>query len=127
MKLRSTLYAALGLIFMVVGAVGTFLPILPGVPLLLIAAFFFAKSSERLNTWFKSTKLYKNNLESYMQERGMTVRVKARIITIVTIAITVSIFVFLVGNFIAQLFLFAVWLVFMGFFLFYIKTLPEKE
>nr|WP_244867410.1 YbaN family protein [Vannielia litorea] len=34
-----------------VGAIGIFLPLLPTVPLVLLAAFCFARSSERLHDW----------------------------------------------------------------------------
>ena len=34
-----------------VGLIGIFLPLIPTVPLVLLAAFCFAKSSERLHSW----------------------------------------------------------------------------
>ena len=66
------LYIALGLLSMAVGAVGVVLPLLPTVPFLLLASFFFAKGSDRFHNWFKSTKLYKNHLESFEKNRSMT-------------------------------------------------------
>ena len=60
------LYIAPGLLSMAVGAVGVVLPLLPTVPFLLLASFFFAKGSDRFHNWFKSTKLYKNHLESFV-------------------------------------------------------------
>ncbi|WP_444452584.1 YbaN family protein [Rhodobacter capsulatus] len=41
----------LGLIFTAVAFVGIFLPVLPTVPFLILAAAFFARSSERLEGW----------------------------------------------------------------------------
>ena len=49
------------------GAVGAVLPLLPAFPFLLLAAVCFAKSSERLDRWFRGTKLYKNDLESFVK------------------------------------------------------------
>ena len=40
-----------GLISTVIGVIGIFLPLLPTVPLLLLAAFCFARGSERLHHW----------------------------------------------------------------------------
>ena len=72
MKLKKILYMVLGCIGAALGALGAVLPLLPAFPFLLLAAFCFARSSERLNRWFTGTKLYKNNLESYVNGRGMT-------------------------------------------------------
>ena len=45
------LWAGLGLICVAFAIVGIALPLLPTVPFLLLAAFFFARSSSRLHTW----------------------------------------------------------------------------
>ena len=45
------IWAALGLICVGVALVGVVLPLLPTVPFLLLAAFFFARSSSRLHNW----------------------------------------------------------------------------
>jgi uncharacterized membrane protein YbaN (DUF454 family) len=42
-----------GLTSVAVGAVGLVLPLLPTTPFLLVAAFAFARSSERLNSWLR--------------------------------------------------------------------------
>ena len=47
-------WALLGLLCLLLGVVGVILPLLPTVPFLLLAAFLFARSSERLHNWLLS-------------------------------------------------------------------------
>jgi len=44
-------WLALGALAFALGVVGLFLPIMPTVPFMLLAAFFFARSSRRLHGW----------------------------------------------------------------------------
>ena len=90
MKIKKIGYIALGCIGVGLGAVGAVLPLLPAFPFLLLAAFCFARSSERLDRWFKGTKLYKENLESFVQGRGMTKKTKVRIMVTVTLLMSVG-------------------------------------
>ena len=87
MKIKKTIYIVLGCIGVGLGAVGAVLPLLPAFPFLLLAAFCFAKSSERLHNWFINTKLYKKNLESYVKGKGMTWSTKIRIMITVTLSV----------------------------------------
>lgn len=48
------LWLICGLVSLALGIVGAFVPLLPTVPLILLAAFFFARSSERLHLWLLS-------------------------------------------------------------------------
>lgn len=41
-------YLLLGLLSLAIGAIGVFVPLLPTVPFMILAAFFFARSSPRL-------------------------------------------------------------------------------
>lgn len=46
-----TAYLALGLVSLLLGAIGLFVPLLPTVPFVILAAFCFARSSPRLEAW----------------------------------------------------------------------------
>lgn len=79
-KIIKVIYLALGIIFMVMGALGVILPVLPTTPFLLLAAFFFARGSERFHKWFISTSLYKKHLSSFVKSKAMTLRTKFSIL-----------------------------------------------
>jgi uncharacterized membrane protein YbaN (DUF454 family) len=85
MKLKKAIWLMLGFIGLGLGAVGAYLPMLPAFPFLMLALFSFGKSSEKLHKWFVSTKLYKNNLESFVKKQGMTWCTKIKFIITVTL------------------------------------------
>ena len=89
-RLRHGLWAAGGFLFFALGMAGAVLPILPTTPFILVAAFCFARSSDRLNSWFKGTKVYKMVFEGYMTKRSMTLRAKLTILVPATALLAVS-------------------------------------
>lgn len=92
MKITKPFWIALGLVSLVLGAIGVPLPLLPTTPFLLLAAFCFAKGSDRLDRWFKSTNLYKNHLESFASSRAMTLRTKLCILIPATLMLALAFF-----------------------------------
>lgn len=106
------------------GAVGSFLPVLPTFPFLMLAAFCFARSSEKLNNWFVNTKLYKDNLESYVKGQGMTRKTKIRIMVTVTVLMSIG-FVMMHAVTIGRIVLACVWVFHIIYFAFGVKTLKN--
>lgn len=119
-------WLVLGLLSLGIGAVGAVLPFLPTFPFLMLTLFCFAKSSEKLHTWFIGTKLYKNNLESYVVSRSMTVRTKATIMISVTLVMGLG-FLMMSRVPAARIVLALVWLFHILYFVFGVKTQNEKE
>ena len=126
MKVKRILFIVLGCIGLGLGAVGAVLPLLPSFPFLLLAAFSFAKSSEKLHRWFIGTKLYKNNLESYVKGKGMTWKTKIRIMITVTILMTIG-FVMMSQVPVGRIILACVWAFHILYFVFGVKTIKCTE
>lgn len=126
--MKKILYMILGCVGVGLGAVGAVVPMLPAFPFLMMAAFFFARSSEKLDRWFKSTGLYKDNLEDFVAGRGMTKKAKVRIMFTVTLLMSVGfIMMGLKGIVTGCIVLGCVWAFHIIYFLFGIKTIPAAE
>ncbi len=122
MKIKKIVLIILGCIGLGLGAVGAVLPLMPAFPFLLLAAFCFAKSSEKLNNWFIGTKLYKNNLESYIKGKGMTWKTKIRIMVMVTLLMSIG-FIMMSHVPVGRIILAGVWLFHIIYFIFGVKTI----
>lgn len=129
MNIKKIFWIILGCIGVGLGAVGTVVPMLPAFPFLMLATVSFAKSSERLHTWFINTKLYKDNLEDYVAGRGMTKATKIRIMVTVTFLMSFGFFMMLrKALYVPCMILGGVWLFHILYFALGVKTIvPAVE
>ena len=88
MTILSVGFCATGL-----GVLGIFLPVLPTVPLLLLAAACFARSSERFHQWLLSHNRLGPMIQSYSSGQGLPLRSKVSAIGMIWIVIPVSAFI----------------------------------
>ncbi len=123
MNVKKIVYIVLGCIGLGLGAVGAVLPLLPSFPFLMLAAYCFARSSQRLHNWFTATKLYKDNLQSYVEGKGMTKKTKIRIMVTVTLLMSIG-FIMMHAVPVGRIILACVWLFHLVYFIFGIKTIP---
>lgn len=120
--MKKVIYIIIGCISVGLGAAGSVILVLPTVPFLLLAAYCFARSSEKLHNWFTSTKLYKDHLESYVKGEGMTRQTKLRIMITVTLLMSVG-FIMMSRVPVGRIILAFVWLFHILYFVFGVKTL----
>lgn len=126
--MKKLLYLIFGCFGVGMGAVGAMIPVVPTFPFLMLAAFCFARSSEKLDRWFKNTKLYKANLEDFAAGRGMTRKAKIRIMVTVTLLMSIGLIVMgMSGILTGCILLGCVWVFHIVYFLFGIKTIPATE
>ena len=124
MGIKKILFIVAGCICLALGTVGVFLPILPTTPFYLVTLYCFARSSQRLEDWFKGTKLYKKHLESFVEKKGMRMSTKLSILITVTILMGLGIF-FMArkGVWIPCVILGIVWVCHIIYIVFFVKTI----
>ena len=120
-RLIQKLWALAGFLSFALGCIGAALPIIPTTPFILVAAFCFARSSKRLNDWFKQTKLYKKVLKDFATKRTMTIKAKLTILVPVTMLLAVAFFMMGTAP-IGQAVVALVWAAHVIYFGFVVKT-----
>ena len=126
MSIKRITFVVLGCVSLALAVIGVVLPIVPTVPFLALAAFCFAKSSDRLNNWLINTKFYQNNLADFKAGKGMTVKTKVRILATVTLVMAVGLIAMLMkGIIVGSIILSVVWLGHIYYFGFKVKTREE--
>lgn len=123
--MKRIFYIILGCIGVALGAIGAVVPMLPAFPFLLLAAFCFGRSSEKLHNWFTHTKLYQDNLADFVAGRGMTKKAKIHIMVTVTLLMSIG-FIMMHAVPVGRIVLACVWLFHIVYFIFGIKTLPNN-
>lgn len=124
MHTKKIVYTVVGIVGLGLGAVGAVLPLLRAFPFLLLAAYCFGRSSEKLDRWFKGTKLYKNNLETYVKGQRMTWKTKIRVmITVTCLMLFGFLMMYQKALYIPCMILGGVWLFHILYFCFAVKTI----
>ncbi|NLW15774.1 MAG: DUF454 domain-containing protein [Erysipelothrix sp.] len=118
------LYLIAGFLFLSIGAIGTIIPVLPTTPFLLLATACFSKSSPRFNLWFTNTKLYKNNIESFVKHRSMTLKTKLQILALASTMLLLAIF--FMDNIYGRFAVVCIIIFKYYYFFFRIHTIPEE-
>jgi uncharacterized membrane protein YbaN (DUF454 family) len=86
--LKKTLLIISGTVCVVLGVVGMFLPVLPTTPFLLLAAFCYARSSDRFYRWLTDNRWFGEYIRNYREGRGIPL--KQKVITILLLWLTIG-------------------------------------
>ncbi len=70
------IFLFLGIVSLVLGVVGIFLPVLPTTPFLLLSATLFLRSSQRLYSWLLSHPYLGEYIRNFKEYRAVPLRVK---------------------------------------------------
>lgn len=82
----------MGSFTLALGTIGIFLPILPTTPLLLLTAFFYLRSSEKLYRWLMHHRIFGAYIYSYVTYKAVSFKTKVGAISILWLSILFSIY-----------------------------------
>ncbi|MEG0496947.1 MAG: YbaN family protein [Carnobacterium sp.] len=91
-KIKTFLLISIGCLSFLLGVIGSFLPLLPTTPLLLLSLYCFTQSSEKFNKWLKSTKIYREYVGEFLKHRSFTMEKKVKMLISVYIMVGISIY-----------------------------------
>jgi len=110
-KAGRSVMVAIGLLMVALGVAGIFLPLLPTTPFLLLAAYLFARSSERLHRWLLNHRHLGPYIHAFRNRSGLTRVQKVRIASSFTVLMGVSFYFAPITT--VRLLLVALWLFWM--------------
>lgn len=88
------LFLAAGLVFLALGMLGVFLPVLPTTPFLLLAAACFARGSTRFYNWLLNNPVFGPTILEWRRHRSIPWRTKITAIVLMSLTLAVSVFFF---------------------------------
>lgn len=89
-KLGKSGWFILGLVSLILGFIGAFLPLLPTTVFIIFAAFCFGKSSPKMQAWLENTKIFGPMILDWRKNGAIAVRYKIMAITMMAAVFTFS-------------------------------------
>ena len=80
-----------GTIFVGLGVIGIFLPVIPATPFLLLAAACYARSSRRFYCWLLNNRWFGVYIKNYRQKKGMSLKMKIITVALLWLTILISV------------------------------------
>jgi len=126
MRIKKILWIVLGTLSLVIGAIGIVVPGLPTTAFLLLTAWLYLKSSDRLYQKLISNKYLGPYILDFQERKGMTKRTKVHAIGTMWVMITISC-VFFIKSLTVILFVIGLGIVGTVVMGFIVRTVDQKE
>jgi hypothetical protein len=91
-KIVRAFFFVFGTVFLVLGAIGIVLPILPTTPFLLLSLACYLRSSTRMTHWMLNNKYFGKYIRNYKEGKGIPLKTKIFAIFVLWITIVFSAF-----------------------------------
>jgi len=90
-RVLRSLFLVLGFFFLGTAFIGVAVPLIPTVGPVLLAAYFFSKSSERFDEWLVNNRLFGGIVRDWRAGLGFTIRAKTVAIVAIIVTFTISV------------------------------------
>jgi len=97
MDVRKALLIFAGTVFVALGVLGMFLPLVPTTIFLLLAGYCYSHSSERFHNWLLNNRLCGDYIRNYKDGKGISLRQKVSTILFLWMSIGFSIWILAAG------------------------------
>ena len=104
-SIKKGILVSSGTLFLFLGIIGIFIPLLPTTPFLLLAAACYIRGSKKFYNWLIKNKWLGEYIKNYQEGKGIPLNVKIITIIVLWLTIMISIIIF-VSNLIIQIILF---------------------
>jgi hypothetical protein len=94
METKRLFFLSVGSTLLGIGVIGIIIPFLPTTPFILASAFFYGKSSKRLDNWISNSPYFGSYIENYKTKNGVPLNVKLTSIGFLWLTLVVSAFLF---------------------------------
>jgi len=84
------LFFGLGTLSLLLAYVGIIMPGIPGIPFILLTAFFYIRSSDTMYRWIMKQKVFATVIEQYKKHKTIPLRVKILIVVNFWVSIAVT-------------------------------------
>ena len=121
MALKRGFFLIIGLCSLVLGLIGIMLPLLPTVPFILLSAFCFARSNDRLHYWLVTHPWFAEGIHQWQSKRALSRPLKRKAMFMSCVSFCISIVI--VPIIWVKIMLFSMMLV----LLFFLWRIPELE
>ena len=85
---KQVIYIILGTVFLVLGSIGLFLPLLPTTPFWLLTCWFYLRSSEKLYNRVLNNKVFGSYVKGYMVDKSISLSAKITSLTVMWVSTT---------------------------------------
>ena len=85
---KKHIFIILGTLFVILGVMGIFLPVLPTTPFLLLAAACYVRGSDRFYRWLINNRILGTYINNYLEGKGMSIR--SKVITLLLLWLTIG-------------------------------------